>query len=156
MEHLTGIALLSRYPVLDTDMLLLPSDLEQTGIIWAKLNVDGRQLNAFATWLGLEPEERARQLDAALPFIAAHPGPAAFGGDFNSTPDSPVYARIAAAGLVDPFVVLGLDSPPTDPAVHPEKRIDFVWLRELTPLEAQVLDSTASDHRMVVVEVALP
>ena len=63
-------------------------------------------------------------------------------------------ATRAAGG--DPFVILELDSPPTDPAVHPEKRIDFVWLRELTPLEAQVLDSTASDHRMVVVEVALP
>jgi endonuclease/exonuclease/phosphatase family metal-dependent hydrolase len=156
VEHLTGIALLSRYPVLGTETLLLPSELEQTGIIWAKLDVSGVPVHAFATWLGLEPVERAHQLDAALPFIAAHPGPAAFGGDFNSTPDSPVYARIAAARFADPFAVLGLGSPPTDPAVNPTERIDFVWLRELTPLDARVLESTASDHRMVTVEVALP
>jgi endonuclease/exonuclease/phosphatase family metal-dependent hydrolase len=156
MEHLTGVALLSRYPILEADTLLLPSALEQTGLIGAELDVSGTTLHAFATWLGLEPDERARQLDAALPFIAAHPGPAAFGADFNSKPDSPVYARIAAAGFVDPFVGLGLDSRPTDPAVNPTKRIDFVWLQALTPLQAQVLDSLASDHRMVVVEVALP
>jgi endonuclease/exonuclease/phosphatase family metal-dependent hydrolase len=156
VEHLTGIALLSRYPVLEAETLLLPSELEQTGIIWAKVDVSGIPVNGFATWLGLEPAERARQLDAALPFIASHPGPAAFGGDLNSTPDSPVYAGIAAARFADPFAVLGLGSPPTDPAVNPTKRIDFVWLRELTPLDARVLESTASDHRMVVVEATLP
>jgi endonuclease/exonuclease/phosphatase family metal-dependent hydrolase len=156
VEHLTGIALLSHYPVLDSETLLLPSELEQTGIIWARLDVGGTPLNAFATWLGLEPEERARQIDAALPFIAAHPGPAVFGGDFNSTPDSPVYARIQAAGQVDPFAALGLGSPPTDPAINPEKRIDFLWLRELEPVDARVLDSLASDHRAVAVEVVWP
>jgi endonuclease/exonuclease/phosphatase family metal-dependent hydrolase len=156
MEHLTGIALLSRYPVLDSEMLLLPSQLEQTGILWAELDTRGAPINAFATWLGLEPEERARQIDTALPFIAAHPGPAAFGGDFNSTPDSPVYARIQGAGFVDPFAVLGLGMPPTDPAINPEKRIDFVWLRSLTPVVARVVESLASDHRPVIVKASLP
>ena len=156
VERLTGIALLSRYPILDSDTLLLPSELEQTGIIWAELDVGGTPVDAFAIWMGLKPEERARQIDAALPFIAAHPGPAVFGGDFNSTPDSPVYARIARAGFLDPFVALQLGSPPTDPAINPVERIDFVWLRGLTPVAAQVADSTASDHRLVVIEAALP
>jgi endonuclease/exonuclease/phosphatase family metal-dependent hydrolase len=156
VEHLTGIALLSRYPILDLETLLLPSELEQTGIIWAELDVSGTPVNAFAIWLGLELEERARQLDAALPFIESHPGPAVFGGDFNSEPGSPVYNRIEAAGFVDPFPALGLGSPPTSPAINPTERIDFVWLRDLTPVDAQVPDSTASDHRMVVVEAALP
>jgi len=156
MEHLTGIALLSRYPILETDALLLPSELEQTGIIWAELDIGGESVNVFAIWMGLNPKERARQLDAALPFLKAHPGPAAFGGDFNATPDSPAYARIENAGFEDPFVTLDLGSPLTDPAVNPTKRIDFVWLRELAPLDAQVLDSTASDRRLVVVEAGLP
>jgi len=156
MEHLTGIALLSRYPIVDYDKLLLPSDLEQTGIIWAKVDLGGQQVNAFAIWMGLEPEERAQQINAALAFIATHAGPAVFGGDFNSTPDSPVYAQIAGAGLTDPFVTLGLGSPPTDPAVDPTKRIDFVWLRDLTPVAAEVSEALASDHRMVVVEVSIP
>jgi endonuclease/exonuclease/phosphatase family metal-dependent hydrolase len=156
MEHLTGIALLSRYHILDSDTLLLPSELEQTGIIWAELDIDGEPIHAFAIWMGLEPEERARQLDAALPFLEAHPGPAVFGGDFNSQPDSPVYARIDSAGFRDPFVTLNLGSPPTDPSINPTKRIDFVWLRDLTPYDAQVLDTEASDHRLVVVEATLP
>jgi endonuclease/exonuclease/phosphatase family metal-dependent hydrolase len=156
VEALTGIALLSRAPIADSETLLLPSELEQTGIIRAELDLDGRPVQAFATWLGLEPQERARQVDAALPFMATHPGPAAFGGDLNSDPDSPVYERIAAAGFVDPFPALGLGSPPTSPALDPGRRIDFVWLRDLAPVKARVLESTASDHRPVVVEAGLP
>jgi endonuclease/exonuclease/phosphatase family metal-dependent hydrolase len=156
MEHLTGIALLSRYPILDSETLLLPSELEQTGIIWAQLDVGGTPVNAFAVWLGLEPEERARQIDAALSFINDHPGPAVFGGDFNSTPGSPVYDRITGTGFVDPFVALEKGSPPTDPAIEPTKRIDFVWLRDLAPVDARVSDSVASDHRLVIVEASLP
>ena len=156
VEHLSGIALLSRYPVLASEGILLPSELEQTGIIWAELDLGDRPVNAFAIWMGLEPDERARQLDAALPFVDAHPGPAVWGGDFNSTPESPVYARIAGAGFVDPFPTLGLGSPPTSPAISPLKRIDFVWLRGLEPVDAQVPGSMASDHRMVIVEASLP
>ena len=156
VEHLTGIGLLSRYRILEYDTLLLPSDLEQTGIIWAKIDVGGQPVNAFAIWLGLEPAERAQQINAALAFIAAHPGPAVFGGDFNSAPDSPVYAQVAEAGFVDPFVALGLGSPPTDPAINPSERIDFVWVRDLTPVAAEVSEALASDHRLVVVEANNP
>jgi endonuclease/exonuclease/phosphatase (EEP) superfamily protein YafD len=77
-----------------------------------------------------------------------------FGWDLNARPDSEIYQRIAGDGFVDPFEVLGLGSPPTDPAVGPSKRIDYVWLRGLEPLGGQVLDSVASDHRLVVVEGA--
>jgi len=36
------------------------------------------------------------------------------------------------------------------------ERIDFVWARGLEVRNARVLDSLASDHRMVVIVLALP
>ncbi len=154
IERLTGIALLSRLPIEASQTRLLTSREEPTGIIRARLRVGERPLDAYAIWLGLTPEERAAQLSDALAFIAqAEAGvPAVWGGDFNATPDSPVHARIAAAGFTDPFVALDLGPGFTVPADDPQERIDFVWLRGLTPLDGAVLDSQASDHRMVVVE----
>ena len=155
LEGLSGVALLTRFPIAETDTQLLASQLEQTAIVHARVQVGDRPLDAYGVWMGLEPEERVRQLDGALAFIGAA-SPAVFGGDFNSTPDSEVYARIQAAGFDDPFVAGGFEPLPTDPAIHPTQRIDFVWARGLEVRDAQVLDSLASDHRCVVVELALP
>ncbi len=153
VEHLTGIAVLYRFPTEKTEGQLLTSHLEQTAIIHARLNVGGKKLDAYGTWFGLEPEERAIQLSEALAFMGE--GAAVFAGDLNATPDSPVYQQLRDAGFVDPFVVAGLKPLPTSPSEHPEERIDYVWVRGLQPIDARVLDSTASDHPMVVVEVQL-
>jgi len=153
LEGLSGIALLTRFPVTEADTRLLTSQLEQTAIVHARVMVGDRALDAYGVWMGLEPEERARQLDDALAYIGAA-SPAVFGGDFNSTPDSPIYARISAAGFEDPFVVGGFDPAPTSPAIEPVERIDLA--RGLEVRNARVLDSLASDHRMVVIVLALP
>jgi endonuclease/exonuclease/phosphatase family metal-dependent hydrolase len=155
LEGLSGIALLTRFPIAEADTRLLTSQLEQTAIVHARVMVGDRPLHAYGVWMGLEPEERARQLDDALAYIG-DASPAVFGGDFNATPDSPTYARTRTAGFDDPFTVGGFDPAPTSPAIEPVERIDFVWARGLQVSDAQVLDSLASDHRMVVVELALP
>ena len=155
LEGLSGIALLTHFPITDADTALLTSQLEQTAIVHARVRVGDRPLDAYGVWMGLEPEERARQLEDALDIIS-DATPAVFGGDFNSTPDSPIYARVRAAGFDDPFIVGGFDPAPTSPAIEPVERIDFVWTRGLEVRDARVLDSLASDHRCVVVEVALP
>ena len=157
LEQLSGVALLSRFPVTMTDVQPLTSQLEQTVIVRAQLEIGqvseaGQQLKAYATWLGLEPGERARQLDDALTYIG-DASPAVLGGDFNAIPDSPTYDAIQAAGFSDPFTSGGFDPRPTSPAVNPNERIDFVWVRNLDVKDVQVLDSLASDHRMVVAEL---
>ncbi|TEU22237.1 MAG: hypothetical protein E3J21_00460 [Anaerolineales bacterium] len=151
VEHLTGIALLYRFPLQRAEGQLLSSCLEQTAIVHAQVRVGDEPLDAYGIWLGLEPEERATQLTDALEFVTRE-GPAVFGGDFNSTPDSPVYRRLVEAGFSDPFAVGGFEPSPTSPSESPQERIDYVWIRGLSVVGAQVLDSTASDHRMVVIE----
>jgi len=154
VEHLTGIALLYKGSPGELSAKLLTSRQEQTGIVGAHLEDAG--LHAYGIWLGLSDEDTLRQIDEALAFIGDRV-PAAFGGDFNSRPDDPEIGAIKEAGFQDPFEVLGIDpAPPTSPAVNPQSRIDFVFLRGLEPLRAWVPESTASDHRMMVVDVVLP
>lgn len=156
VEHLTGIALLYRGPEVPMDQRLLTSLQEQTGIVGVRLGLKGKHIYAYGIWMGLSEEDTQRQITEALQFIGEK-SPATFGGDFNAIPNSPVTEAIEDAGFVDPFIALDITpAPPTSPAVNPKVRIDFVWLRDLTPLRAWVSDSLASDHRMVVVEVAFP
>jgi endonuclease/exonuclease/phosphatase (EEP) superfamily protein YafD len=156
VEHLTGIAVLYRGPEVAMDQRLLTSLQEQTGIIGVRLEAQGKSIYAYGIWMGLSNEDTQRQITEALQFIGEK-SPATFGGDFNARPNSPVTMAIEEADFVDPFVVLNITpAPATSPAINPKGRIDFVWLRDLTPLRAWVSDSLASDHRMVVVEVAYP
>jgi endonuclease/exonuclease/phosphatase family metal-dependent hydrolase len=156
VEHLTGIALLYRGPEAPMDYRLLTSLQEQTGIVGVQLEQNAKPLYAYGIWMGLSDEDTQRQITEALEFIGEK-SPATFGGDFNTIPNTPVTIAIEEAGFVDPFVALDITpAPPTSPAINPRVRIDFVWLRDLTPLHAWVSESLASDHRMVVVEVAFP
>ncbi len=154
VEHLTGIALLYKGDPAQVESILLPSLQEQTGILRVHLPAAGGEIQAHSIWLGLSAEDTQAQIQDALDFIG--PGTrASFGGDFNSEFDDPEIPFVLAQGFADPFQLLGIDPPPlTDPAISPTKRIDFVFLRDLVPVRAWVPDSLASDHRMVVVEVA--
>ena len=153
VEHLTGIAVLYNGPAEGENMRLLTSLQEQTGVIRVQLRANGQPFSAYGIWMGLSDEDTLRQIREALEFTGDQ-GPASFGGDFNAEDESPVIEAVQQAGFQDPFTTLGIDPVPfTDPAIAPDVRIDYVWLRELRPLRAWVSDSLASDHRMVVVEV---
>ncbi len=156
VEHLTGIALLYKGSPAPSEVHLLTSIQEQTGIVRARLGWGSSGLEVFGIWMGLSDEDTMRQINEALDYIGPA-APASFGGDFNARPDDPEIQAVRAAGFADPFDLLGVSDPkPTSPAINPQSRIDFVWLRGLIPLKAWVADSLASDHRMVVVEVVQP
>lgn len=156
VEHLTGIAVLYRGDRVAAESQLLTSLQEQTGIIHVPLQFDGAPLSMFGIWMGLADEDTDRQIREALTFIG-NSSPAAFAGDFNARLESSVVRAVQEKGFKDPFSELGIEPPPgTSPAVGPSARIDYVWLRGLEPVGAWVSDSLASDHRMVVVEIAPP
>ena len=152
VEHLTGIAVLYKGPQAPTSMALLTSLQEQTGIVGVQLDAGGQPLHAYGIWMGLSNEDTLQQITEALVFIGNRT-PASFGGDFNAEQEEPVAQAVMQAGFEDPFALLGQTPPPTDPAIEPDQRIDYVWLRGLNPTRAWVADSLASDHRMVVTEV---
>ncbi|MES0343766.1 MAG: endonuclease/exonuclease/phosphatase family protein, partial [Anaerolineales bacterium] len=156
VEHLTGIALLYKGPQAPEDSTLVASLQEPTGVVHAALTWKGMDLHSYGIWMGLSDEDTMRQIEQALEFIGAR-SPASFGGDFNAEPDNPEVGKVFKAGFADPFELLGISPAPfTSPAIDPESRIDFVVVRDLIPVDAWVSDSLASDHRMVVIEVAQP
>ena len=83
--------------------------------------------------------------------------PIVVGGDFNATPDSAVVKKLLGFGLRDAWAECGQGDGFTFPAAKPIKRIDYLFLTgALTCSAAQVLDTTISDHRPLLVTVTLP
>jgi endonuclease/exonuclease/phosphatase family metal-dependent hydrolase len=164
-----GNALLSRLPILISDVHRLPGTAEPRSALRTMVELDGAALWVTATHLTTKsPDERAAQV-AAL--AALHTGPMETGvivGDFNAGPRAaelaPLRERFTDAWELAPeradqagwrFWHSGHGD--TFPARGARKRIDQVWVSpgvEVTA--AQVLDGEgASDHLPFVVDLAV-
>ena len=165
-----GNALLSRLPILISDVQRLPGGGEPRSALQTMVELDGGTLWITATHLTTRSaRERAEQV-AAL--AALHTGPMEAGvvvGDLNAAPDAPELAalreRFTDAWELAPdradqagWRFWHRDHGDTHPAARPRRRIDQVWVSPgVQVTAARVLDGDgASDHLPVVVDLAVP
>jgi endonuclease/exonuclease/phosphatase family metal-dependent hydrolase len=89
-----GVAVLSRYPIVSHERHLLTSEKQQRACLETTIDVGGQTLTFFSVHLGLNAEERERQLDEVLAYTAQAPSPKVLVGDFNAHPDSHEISRV--------------------------------------------------------------
>ncbi len=141
-----------------------PPRAETRGALWVSVEADGGDVQVVNTHLGLWPSERLAQAGALLgPDWLGDPrcaGPALLVGDFNATPRSAAYRRLAAA-LTDAQLAPGIGARPrpTFPSPFPMLRIDHVFARGVRIAAALAdcgpLARIASDHLPLVVDFEL-
>ena len=146
-----GVAVASRFPVLEVQNHLLPSVREQRGVLQVCLDWEGTPLTVFCTHWGLSGAEREKQAARLAELVTAVSGPVIVGGDLNEGPESAaVRALMTRTGLLDADVSLNRRTYPAD---VPEARIDYffyspsITLAEISPAETRV-----SDHLPLVAE----
>ncbi|MCW2812357.1 MAG: Endonuclease/exonuclease/phosphatase [Friedmanniella sp.] len=156
-----GIALLSRYPVLDWQVVRLPWfrlplpvwrdgrvrrwDDEARVAVLARLETPGGQVTVAATHLSLLPGWAQYQLWRLTRRLAPARGPVVLLGDLNLTGEAP--ARVTG--------YRPLARHPTVPVEAPRRQIDHVLLRGwLGAVRATAAPAMAlSDHRPLIVDV---
>jgi endonuclease/exonuclease/phosphatase family metal-dependent hydrolase len=156
VEGLYGMAVLSKWPIserytsssaeLDMGAFRVLLQDPATG---RSLTVIGAQLNPG------QEEERLNQLGVLLS-LTSDTGPVVLAADLGASPDDMIYQQLLAGGFVDPNTTLGIAQGFTAPSRNPTLRHDYVLMRKLIPLDSRQVDSAASDHRLVVVEVGWP
>jgi endonuclease/exonuclease/phosphatase family metal-dependent hydrolase len=154
INGLLGDAILTRLPVATFQVAALPPpDADRKTVARADLLVDAEDtLVVLATHLGLAEPEQMVQLRAVL---EASPGdvPAVLLGDLNADDVSAVARALRAAGFRDAFESADIRPLPTAPAERPDTRIDWIWLRGYTAVDASVSAGPGSDHRLVVAAI---
>lgn len=149
-----GDAVLSWLPVVGfRSVPLPPHDADSKQVAVAEIAIWADTVRVLATHFGLSPAERTVQIAGVLD--AAGAGPAIIAGDLNAGPGGNVVRRLEEAGFRDAFELAGVPPAPTSPAIVPVERIDWIWLRGYDAVDARVLESTASDHRLVVAVVGV-
>jgi len=154
VERLTGIAVLSRLPIVQAEGRLITSQQEQTGIVHAQLAAAGRDLHVYSTWLGIRGEDTQQQISEAINIIGAN-SPAVLGGAFNTELGSSAYTAINDAGF--DFAAFGLGAPsPHVQSRDPVPHTDYVWLRGLNSQRGWLPRIPPTNHKMVAVQFAVP
>ncbi|MFP5310568.1 MAG: endonuclease/exonuclease/phosphatase family protein [Actinomycetes bacterium] len=170
-EGVGGVAVFSRFPLLgETRVGDASTNSRSTEVV--TLDALGTPLQVVPVHLispcptcgrsiveRLEFEGEVRRAEMGAVLDALDPDlPAIVAGDLNSTERSEPYRTLASAGFADPQRAAGAGMGftwPNEGRLGPVIRIDWVLSRGLVPVAAWVGDGGASDHRPVVVDLAL-
>lgn len=153
-----GVAVLSRFPILDSVRHILPIDnaiggeIRTIAAVTAEIS-KGKKVMFASTHLDLKEQNRKTQAELIVKHFANAAYPLIIGGDFNAKPDSPVI------GYLDQHFTRSCkhDCMPTIPVENPNRAIDFIMFRPgsaISSISTRVIDEKyASDHLPVVVEL---
>ncbi len=158
-----GMALLSRYPVVEWENHRLPDGAEPRSALAARIELlrpgygQAPRLVVVGVHLYATADERYAQASRLIEVLSDERSPVVLAGDFNSTPDSDVIRLLEAAG--------GWERPRksgermTFPSVVPDREIDFIMFRPADRFVVRehrvVAETEASDHRPVLLELEL-
>jgi endonuclease/exonuclease/phosphatase family metal-dependent hydrolase len=149
-----GNAVLSRYPIVSRNNVLLPKTaaVEQRALLRARVDLGDRLLDIYTTHLEAhDPGQRALQAGAVATTFAYRDGRCLLLADLNARPDGVEMAAIAA--VLDDAWSVGTGRGLTYPATNPTRRIDVVLhSADMVPTAASVIATTVSDHRPVIVD----
>ncbi|MCK5490111.1 MAG: endonuclease/exonuclease/phosphatase family protein [Gemmatimonadetes bacterium] len=158
-----GMAMLSRYPVVEWENHRLPDGAEPRSALAARVELlrpgygQAPQVVVVGVHLYANAAERLAQATRLVELFADEEAPVVLAGDFNSIPDSKVIRLLEDVG--------GWQRPAkegqafTFPSEIPDREIDFIMFRpgnRFVVREHRVVPETlASDHRPVLLELEL-
>jgi endonuclease/exonuclease/phosphatase family metal-dependent hydrolase len=127
-----GNAILSRYPILSRDHILLPnvSPNEQRGLLKTVVDVNGKFVDFWSTHLAFVSDDTERLMCVTNfnTWVTQELFPVIICGDFNTTPDKTVHDRMEQK-WEDTWLTAGDGSlGRTSPCPGPlQTRIDYIW-----------------------------
>jgi endonuclease/exonuclease/phosphatase family metal-dependent hydrolase len=167
-----GNAILSRHPIVTTDREPLPlvGTPMQRGYLGSLVQAGDRTMLVISTHLQHINDRSVHDEDPEADLYPVHreqiqtilqawggAEPAVLVGDFNARPGWSQIEDLLSAGWVDSWTTGGSGDGLTSPSADPRYRIDYVFhTPDLEVVDAGVIQSEASDHLPVVVDVRIP
>lgn len=160
-----GNAVLSRFPIVKTDVFPIPDPqirdecayYESRSVTRVKLDVMGQEVTVLQTHFGLAIAEQQNAQQTLLALLDQETGPVIVMGDFNIRPNNfllnPLRERLIDTAVLRSDYFKTFPSYPTD---YPDCKIDYVFVsKHFTPLHLEVIQTRASDHMPYMVELEL-
>jgi endonuclease/exonuclease/phosphatase family metal-dependent hydrolase len=157
-----GNAVLSRWPIVDDQKLILPHRNPTNGririAVRATLDAPGAPLTAYSVhsdtpWLG--PAARLEQAEAVAIDATRFAAPIAAGGDFNTSDPGSVEHTVALYAKRG-FTWASAGVAPTAEGPLGARSLDHLFVKGLSVVKAGTVSTDASDHQPIWVELRIP
>jgi endonuclease/exonuclease/phosphatase family metal-dependent hydrolase len=151
-----GNAILSKFPIKSVSNLQLDSKGEQRGIISAKIDINGKEINFLVTHLSLNRAVRNTQIQQLKRYLGLLENEVILVGDFNSTPQDGEIMLIERE-LREVVKELGNRKIYTFRKLDGSKvQIDYIFVSpEVTASQVYTINSRASDHLPLVAYIRI-
>jgi len=151
-----GVALLSRFPILSSEVVKLTSSGEQRITALITIQLPNKQIQVGVSHLDLDDTIRKTQGQEVLAKLTDLPTTLLM-GDMNALPTEDPIPDFSAA-LRDSWKEAGQGDGFTIPVSKPNRRIDYIFAGSSwgKVTEAHVPVTTASDHLPYVITIELP
>lgn len=151
-----GNAVLSKFPIVSASNLQLDSAGEQRGILSAKIDVNGKQVNFVVTHLSLNKHVRNKQIQQLKSYLDLLEEEVILVGDFNATPDQEEIMFIERY-LKDAVKEIGKEEIYTFVKRDGTGvRIDYIFLSPGMAIgDVYTIESRASDHLPLLADVII-
>lgn len=152
-----GIGILSKYPFVSTERILLPlveEKREQRSLLIARVELNNtQQITVACTHLDLKSNIRMVQVNAINNVLKKEKNPVILAGDFNAKPDSPEIKE----GMKN-WKHSCADDVYTIPVKEPKAKIDYIFSypqSRWNVVSSSVGNVTLSDHLPVIATLSL-
>ncbi|MEW9672056.1 endonuclease/exonuclease/phosphatase family protein [Ammoniphilus sp. 3BR4] len=147
-DGMYGNATLTRFPLIQSKNIPLPSQKEQRGVLCSTIDIKGRTIEVLNTHLGLGKKERESQLEHLAMLLDKSSLLHILMGDFNTV------VTIPFPDMMDLGKKAGKESLPT---IFPlKKRIDYIYASSSFHLSSyEVIPVTHSDHYPITSVIGL-
>jgi endonuclease/exonuclease/phosphatase family metal-dependent hydrolase len=157
-NHIYGVAILSKFPLSNTETYYLTSIDDQRVLVRADIQWNNQPVSIYAVHMGLSEKDRTTQTAEVLEILAKNPNPKILMGDLNSVPGSEQMDAFFTV-FADAWTSSGYA--PTDPlgytsdSLEPQKHIDYILVScEFSVKTCEVIrNAYGSDHLPVWAEV---
>ena len=147
-----GNALVSRYPIVEAETVLVPDPVRREGgsyetrcVLKAVLDTEEGRICVLVCHMGLEIEERESAVATLCRLIDATDLPIVLMGDFNAQPDAAVLAPLRER-LRDTDELAETHGAPTFASYEPQMKIDYIFYRGLRCRGVRTVEEIVSDH----------
>lgn len=156
-----GNALISKFPIINSKIIPIPDPLtkdeccyyESRAIIVAQIDVLGKIINVVVTHMGLARGEQINAVEEVIKVINRIDGPTILMGDFNMEPSDELIKKIGS--IIDDTSSLVKEPLLTFPSIRPNRKIDYIFTKNLEVISSSIPNVVASDHFPYVCKIRI-